>query len=259
MLGLGNSLTNMLVPAAAGGGYTNAYSLEFDGTDDYVEFSNSLFQPAIRNSFTITMWLKIPETSEQIWFSAYNGNANKFFVNLEGTSLNAYFSASWDDLLLQSTSVTVPTNEWFHFAITCLKTGTGSDPTVIEFFINGTKYTPSPLYSTALTAANQGTFNLGSNHFRIGYDPARTANKMLDGTLLHELSLHEAVLSDLSIAALADAPIDQTEDSGNYSASALIGYWKLDEGTGTTATDSSASGVDGNLATPPAWSTDVPG
>ena len=262
MLGLGNSLSNIIVPAAAGGGYTNAYSLDFDGSDDYVEISSSLFQPAIRNSFTITMWIKIPSTDEQIWFSAWNGSANNFRVNLEGTDFNAYFSSSWDDLIVQSGSVTIPTDEWVHFAITCLKTGTGSDPTVIEFFINETKYTPSPLYSTALTAANQGAFNLGSNHFRIGYDPARTANKMLDDTFVHDFSLHEAVLSDLSIIALyngGDGSIDQTEDSGNYSASALIGYWKLDEGSLTTATDSSDSGVDGTLTNGPVWSTDVPG
>ena len=259
MLGLGTSLSSLYVPQGSGSG--NAYSLDFDGTDDYVQWSNSLFQPALRNSFTITMWVNIPSTSEQTWISAWNGSANNFYVKLEGTDLRTYFSSNWDDLIVSST-VTVPTSQWVHFAISCTKTGTESSSSVIAQYINGSKLTTSAIFSTALTAANQGVFNLGSNHFQIGYDPNRTANKMLDDTLVHEFSLHAAVLSENAITTLYNsggASIDQLENSGDYSNSKLIGYWKLDEGSGTTATDSTAGSVDGTINNGPVWSTSIPG
>ena len=37
----------------------------------------------------------------------------------------------------------------------------------------------------------------------------------------------------------------------------LVGYWKLDEGSGTTASDSSGNGNDGQLVGSPAWPTGV--
>ena len=261
MLGLGSTLRRTLqLPSGSGGG-GNAYSLDFDGTDDYVQVSNSVFQPALRNSFTITMWVNIPSTSEQTWISAWNGSANNFYVKLEGTDLRTYFSSNWDDLIVSST-VTVPTSQWVHFAISCTKTGTESSSSVIAQYINGSKLTTSAIFSTALTAANQGSFNLGSNHFQIGYDPNRTANKMLDDTLVHEFSLHAAVLSENAITTLYNsggASIDQLENSGDYSNSNLIGYWKLDEGSGTTATDSTAGRTDGTINNGAVWSTSIPG
>jgi len=259
MLGLGSSLSRTLqLPSSGGSG--NAYSLDFDGTDDYVQVSNSRFQSALRDSFTITMWVNIPSTNEQVWASAWNGNANNFYIKLEGTDLRTFFSCNWDDLVVAST-VTVPTSEWVHFAIACQKIGTGSDNSVIAQYINGSKLTTSAVSSTALTAANQGSFNLGSNHFQIGYDPNRTNHKMLDDTLVHEFSVHSAVLSDNAIATLYNsggASIDQLENSGDYSNSNLIGYWKLDEGSGTTATDSTAGRTDGTINNGPVWSTNVP-
>ena len=38
----------------------------------------------------------------------------------------------------------------------------------------------------------------------------------------------------------------------------LLGYWKLDEGTGTTAADSSGYGHDAELRNSPSWSSDIP-
>lgn len=259
MLGLGTSLSSLYVPQGSGSG--NAYSLDFDGTDDYVQWSNSLFQPALRNSFTITMWINIPSTSEQTWISAYRASSNNFYVKLEGTDLRSYFSSNFDDLIVSST-VTVPTSEWVHFAVSCTKTGTESGNSVIAQYINGSKLTTSPIFSTALTAANQGVFNLATTHFQIGYDPNRTANKMLDNTLVHEFSLHAAVLSENAITTLYNSggpSIDQLENSGDYSNSNLIGYWKFDEGSGTTATDSTAGSVDGTINNGPVWSTSIPG
>jgi endonuclease/exonuclease/phosphatase family metal-dependent hydrolase len=46
---------------------------------------------------------------------------------------------------------------------------------------------------------------------------------------------------------------------GNTTASGLVGHWKFDEGSGTTAADSSGNGVAGALINSPVWTTGMVG
>ena len=49
---------------------------------------------------------------------------------------------------------------------------------------------------------------------------------------------------------------DLNTNSGNYNSEAnLIGYWKMNEGSGTTLTDHSGNGNDGNINNGPNWIT----
>ena len=50
------------------------------------------------------------------------------------------------------------------------------------------------------------------------------------------------------------APTDLTSNSGDYDyASNLIGYWKFQEGSGTTIADDSTNSNDMTLYNSPAW------
>src|SRR5262249_48643260 len=46
--------------------------------------------------------------------------------------------------------------------------------------------------------------------------------------------------------------------ASQIAADSLVGYWKFDEGSGTSATDSSGDGNTGTLTNGPTYSTDVP-
>ena len=49
-------------------------------------------------------------------------------------------------------------------------------------------------------------------------------------------------------------PIDLTSNSGNYdNSNDLIGYWKFDEGTGTSIADSSSNSNAATLNNSPSW------
>ena len=53
--------------------------------------------------------------------------------------------------------------------------------------------------------------------------------------------------------------LDLTEDSGDYDYSDdLVGYWKMEEGTGTTVEDLSDNSNTGTLKNSPGWSTTTP-
>ena len=54
-------------------------------------------------------------------------------------------------------------------------------------------------------------------------------------------------------------PTDLTSDSGNYDNSGdLIGYWRMEENTGTSIADSSTNSNTATLTNGPTFSTDTP-
>ena len=238
--------------------YSNLYSVSLDGTDDQILFSNSIFESTLRNSYTITTWLNIPSTGAQTWFGA-GGTGDFCYAHYSGTALSWQFNANSDLGWYYSSGFSAPTSTFFHLAITAEKGASAGDNTVFKAYLNGSEATgTSGLHGSNITKANQETFDMGANTFDIG-KVENVGGRMLNGTLMHDFSLHSAALSSAAITALYNSgtPIDQTEDSGDYSSSNLVGYWKLNEGELTTATDSAGS-TNGTLTNGPTWTTTVP-
>ena len=72
--------------------------------------------------------------------------------------------------------------------------------------------------------------------------------------LIDEVSIFNAALDGTAISAIWNngTPTDLSED-GN-----LVGYWRMEEGTGTTVADGSSNSNTGTLTNSPAWSSDTP-
>ncbi len=70
------------------------------------------------------------------------------------------------------------------------------------------------------------------------------------------------VVSSSSSSAATSSSVSSMSSStssvGSCPVTGLVGYWKFDEGTGTSTADSSGNGHTGTLENGPAWSTDVP-
>ena len=78
--------------------------------------------------------------------------------------------------------------------------------------------------------------------------------------LIDEVALWDNTLSESEITEIYNSGtgFNATVNSGNYTSSSnLRGYWKFDEGSGTTAADASSNNNTGTIngAT---WSTDTP-
>jgi hypothetical protein len=104
--------------------------------------------------------------------------------------------------------------------------------------------------STTLSIAN-GTLDVSTSNYRIkagtvtqsgGTLTARSGDIIIDASSNKTLTITDTV-NNLRIE-------DPSEDG-------LVGYWKFDEGTGTTAKDSSGNGNDGTLTNGPLWSSTV--
>lgn len=118
---------------------------------------------------------------------------------------------------------------WYHIAATY-------DGSTMRTYINGVQD----------VSMNISTSIVSTNTFRIGqhYGATRTIDGVID-----EVSVFKGVLSQNTIRDWMCKSI--TSSHPNYSA--LEGYWKLDNGTGATATDHSGKGHHGSLVGNPVW------
>ena len=262
MLGLGNSLSNIIVPAAAGG-YTadNTYSVAMDGTDDRIHAPN--FNTTLQGSFSIAFWAKFPSHSADEFLvglnnSVYDGGwiTYRFYIERQTDgSVRWVHSAAAGQVVIDSTATgLISDNTWHHVIMSAEKTGTGSTATDFKIWIDGSAVALG--VSGTVTAAQHGAWNGGSQPIQLG----AYSNNVTEITAWFDWGIWSTHMDNDNATAIYNGgePIDVTSDSGDYNkSSSMVAYYKLDEGTGTTATDSVGSN-NGTLENGASWVTDVP-
>jgi len=229
---------------------TGSAALQFDGTNDYVTFGPA---PSLGSAtFTIETWFK--RTGAGVGTNTGSGGiasaiplVTKGRAESEGSAVDMNYFMGIDS-------------------------ATGKLVADFEDMATGTNH---PVSGTTVISSNSW------HHAAATYD-GTTWKLYLDGNLEATLSVGETPRSDsIQHAALATAMNSTGVAAGffqgvldeprvwNYartqaeiqdslhtqvpSAAGLIGRWGLNEGVGTTANDSSGSGVNGTLANGPTW------
>jgi len=217
------------------------YALDFDGTDDYVAADGvtSNLDSSTGLPFTVSAWA-YPDTTNNGAIFAFNKtgnsdeNLNLLFYARGGSTKKFYHydrgSSSWT----LSTN-TFETGEWHHIVVVVDLSGNG------KLYVNG---------------GEEGTWSNGTNtsadRFSIGqeYDGSgSTASDFFDGKI-DEVAVWNVALSAADVTALYNSGngLKASANSGNYDNSGdLIGYWKFNEGTGSTLTDNTSNSNNGTL------------
>jgi len=211
---------------------SNDYSLGFDGTDDYVEATPSTWE----GPFTVTVWVKAP-TGQSEWRSIFSSSDNptiksSFQIDIGGTEKGYPGDWRFHGCAENSTNFSIDiceiVEEWQYLTVTF-------DGTTIKTYLNGEfKYSDTPTFN--------GRFEL----YKIGVN--RNHYRFLEGNI-DDVRIYSRALSSTEISDLYQ---------GTHSDSTgLVGHWDFEEGSGSTAYDSSGNGNDGSIngAT---WSTDTP-
>lgn len=213
-----------------------AYSLNFDGTNDYVDMgagSATLSLP----SFTIEAWVKADVTSstrgvidkfslsQAKGFSIYIQSGKLYF--LTGSGGGSY------DWLKDNTRSACSANTWYHVAAVY-------DGTTKYLYVNG-----------SLAAKKTVAYSTSSVNLVVGVAYSSPKTYFFDG-LIDEVRIWNTARTSDQINSYKDTELTGSE-------SGLVGYWNLNEGTGTTTTDLSPSGNNGTLSPTypsdsPAWS-----
>lgn len=216
----GNVLTfyNQVLQPAA-----TDYSLTFNGTTDNVTIPDST-SLRISTVFTISAWIKLTNTTGVKRVYQKDGN---FSVN--GTKLRFTIPSVVD--IDDTGSGVLSATTWTHVAI--VHTGTG-----YQFYVAGAasaNITNSNNVTPSVASTTIGWTASGSEYFAGNIDDVRVYSR-----------------------ALSSAEITTLSTGGDPSSTNLGAQWKFDEGTGTTASDSSGNSNTGTVASSSTWSTDVP-
>lgn len=199
-----------------------ASALSFNGSDEHVDCGNNA---SLRQSvLTYMTWVKPSGTGNRTIFG-FQGSANnpQFRVNNSG---NLELLKTGVTVIATSTG-TLANDNVYHVAVTYDASGN------YVFYING---------STSGSGTNLVAFSFTGGVFKIGRQDSG-ATELFSG-VIDDPHVYGAVLSGTDISNYYTGTEPATTD--------LKGFWKFDEGTGTSAADETTTN-NGTLVNTPTW------
>ncbi len=239
--GSGNNGTLVSGPTKTVGKVGQA--LSFNGTSQSV----SLGTPgalALYTDYTISAWFNastLPGNNGPI-VSRTDGTYTTYVVTLNstGTVTFAWWTGSTSEAV--TTNTVAVANKWYHVVATV----TGGKQYI---YMNGVPDNNHTYGSTAQSASGITSY--------VGY--RGDAGGYYFPGVIDEPRIYSRALSDSEVQMLYQAGAGDKFNSADSQVSpldkGLVGYWKLDDGSGTSAADTSGNGNTGTLTNGPSWTT----
>ncbi len=243
------SFAGVIQPASGGTPFANQYSVDFDGTDDYMDFGTNTTINST-SAFSVSTWFNVDNIASFPSICLLKTNLTKgFTIGLANTTGgNAVYNGVWfgsanGEFRGFSTGngalAATITSGWHHLVLTY----DGVDPLVASsttVYIDGVEYASNISVGLA-SYANVNYVAKGGNSF--------------DG-LIDEVAIFNTELSSSDVTSIYNSGVPEDISSLNP-----VGWWRMGEndgGTGTTITDQGSGGNNGTLTNGPTFSTDVP-
>jgi len=229
----------------AAGKYGNGGS--FDGSNDYVNTAAS-FNTTFQSSYSVGFWMKPTDgqpTSTQMIFgtetsnhmvrlSIMQGGGNDGKLRLQYVANNVTVYAQTNAAVFSDGAAT----NWTHIGVTADATKNG--PGGIKILINGAEVALASGSAGDTSAITFSQYSNTQNVYIGASNSIGTASSFYAGGL-DDFRIYNRALSPAEVADL-------------YSfAPGPVGHWKFDEGSGTSAVDSSGNGNAGTLTNGPTW------
>jgi hypothetical protein len=217
-----------------------AYSLSFDGVDDYVEIDNSLSYTTLTGSSAITLSVSFKRMSGTGWQGLWGNNQSNWtqisiriddqnYLSLGYKDVTGFFDYSLNDR-------TIDFDKWYNLSVVL-------NANKILWYLDGDLIEEDNVSFTELSSYGAGTpeFSIGRGN--------KTYGEYFNG-IIDNINLWNIALSSSSIKNYLNAPPVSA-------SSGLIASWVFNEGSGSTVADQSGNSFVGTIygAT---WSTDTP-
>lgn len=243
------TLTNMASPATSTSGWTSTGKVNrgiiFDGTDDYVNISDNTALDSTTD-ISISAWFKTTSAagSNAIFSKSAASHATApVYLYTSAGSVNALVGNGTSSFAISTPLSTYNDGNWHHTTLTIM----GS---TLSVYVDGTlkvTQTFTGTRSTNTNAAYIGRADIGTTYFSGALDEVKFfAFALTPEQVRQEYNLGTAVTYGGGGATESASLVDTA-------GSAPVGYWNLDEHTGTTAKDSSGNENTGTLTTSPVW------
>lgn len=225
--------------------FANTGSLQFDGTNDVLDFGDITLLDGL-TTLTISMWVNfdtVPgtySTARDLFTKGPGSNSTKGIairIAGDGGSGNGvrFGFQTPGNFLFTTSHPTIETGTWYHIALTMAALG-------FNFYVNG----------ALASSANQGggvTIQNVSQALQIGNGPGQANDGYIDEVAVFNTTKS---LSDIQGYFNSGVPTDLSSEGG------LIGYWRMEEGSGSTVADSSSNSNAGTLTNGAAFTSNVP-
>ncbi len=230
----------------------NAYSVDLDGTNDYIAVTPS----SSIDLYGFSAWFKsdnVISASSGIkgvllgqggsaYFLALGGNATGDFTN-ELITIRQFAQNSF---AYTSASATIDTN-WHHIAAAWSTSSATTGGDGYDIYLDGVK-----VGNAGGTSTPSSPYTL-SSAFTIGM---RQNGSYPFNALIDEVAIFNSTLSASDITTLYNSGVPS-----DISSLSPVGWWRMGDnnsGSGTTITDQGSAGNDGTLTNGPTFSTTVP-
>lgn len=222
---------------------SSAYSINLDGTDDYVDISSASSLVNSVTAFSISLWYK-QDTAGGVLIGSGTANSNGIWLQpyTDGNFYVVIRSGATNTL----TATRPALNTWVHTVVTY-------DAGTIKLYL-----TPDG-GSTNVTTITNGPSTTSStigNDLSIGRLAWNTGNPFyLDGKV-DEVAIFDTVLTASNVTSIYNSGVPT-----NLSSFSPNSWWRMGDNngaTGTTLYDQGSDGNNGTLTNGPTYSTDVP-
>ncbi len=218
---------------------SSTYSLSLNGSSGYVDLGNPAALSGLQSTeITLAGWIKPATISSGTMGLIYerSAGATSCLIGLELNRTGGHLSVNVAENILLSSSSTLTASAWHHVAL--VRSGTPGAWT-LTLYIDGT------------AAGSTGTVVNSDSSIAWAFGrPGGFSGQYFSG-LMDDVAIVGSALSGTDIANLAAGTVSPSSFSP-------VGYWPLEEGTGTTTADTSGNGNTGTLTGGVTWSSDVP-
>jgi hypothetical protein len=246
MLGLRNSLAVSQYLGGVAVSASSSYSIALDSSNEYVNCGDIAELDGV-TAFSISHWSKHTTQANHAYWSKYDGSSKIKFVTVSG-ELQCWMGTA---RVVDDDNNHVD-DEWEHYVVV-YDGGQASANDRLLIYRNGL-ILPNTTYTGTIPTTSP---DLGSEPFYIGREDGGYFTGNFD-----EVGLWSVALSEKAVETLYSlgVPTDLSQDYVNYDKSGnLIGYWKMEEGTGTSVANTANAGTyTGSFVNSIAWSSDVP-
>lgn len=224
----------------------NSHSVVFNGSSNWLDL-DAVVGAIDTEAGTVAFWFKIVADQISIFWKC---NSNTLPAQ---NYTQIYFIASNDKVKFQqeyandeisyTSTATVNDGAWHFAAMSWTADGFTAYLDTETSAVSGQSGSPPTMHKCA---AGKNSLASGTTYYLGGH--------------MNEIAMWSAALDADAIAAVYNSrqSINLTKNVDSYdNASDLIGYWKMEENTGTTVVDSSGNGETGTLSHSSLFSTDT--
>jgi len=234
------------------GGFTNIYSTEYDGVDDYIKTDVNYSELDGDSKITVSAWIKIDSTSDSLsYLCSVSGGSNfQFAIRLQSltdTTCLVYVNNAGNNNRASANLGAIKNDGQWHHLLVCLDLSL-STFSECQIYLDGVTQTMSGYYANTTLPNSTSELHIGTR--------ASSLTSVFGGKI-DEL----AIWSGQDFRTQSD--VDTIYNSGvpnNLNSNGLTAptsWYRFEEGSGTIAIDTNGSN-NGTLINGTTFSTDVP-